>query len=111
MLQTFPYYDIYLGLVSVFDAEFGETEGRVHLRLSWSPDAETWHWVDPKGLNGRDMIALGSDGAGGGEGEGNDANAFDSHIIFAAAYPIKQDDGDVRVYYVRLGEKQGDREV
>jgi hypothetical protein len=53
---TFPYYGSYLGLVSVFDAEFGETEGRAHLRLSWSPDAETWHWVDPKGLNGKDFI-------------------------------------------------------
>ena len=93
---TFPYYGVYLGLVSVFDAEFGQTEGRVHLRLSWSPDAETWQWVDEGGLTGTDLIALGGGGTAGGGG-----NPFDSHIIFAAAYPVKMaDDGSVRVYYM-----------
>jgi len=97
---TFPYYGIYLGLVSVFDAEFAQTQGKVHVRLSWSLDAETWSWVDEGGLAGKDFIALGGandkDAAkGGGD------NPFDSHVIFAAAYPVKMpEDGSVRVYYM-----------
>ena len=90
---TFPFYGIYLGLTSVFDAEFGTTEGRVHLRLSWSPDAETWNWVDEGGLTGKDFIPLGT--------SSDSSNPFDSHIIFAAAYPIRmKDDDSVRVYYM-----------
>ena len=89
---TFPYYGIYLGLTSVFDAEFASTVGRVHVRLSWSPDAETWHWVDAGGLTGRDFIPLGDSGAG--------SNPFDSHIIFAAAYPVRMPDDSIRVYYM-----------
>jgi hypothetical protein len=90
---TFPYYGVYLGLTSVFDAQYGTTQGRMHLRLSWSPDAETWHWVDEGGLTGRDFIPLGDTSGG--------ANPFDSHIIFAAAYPVKlPGDGAVRVYYM-----------
>ena len=91
---TFPYYGIYLGLTSVFDAANGETEGRVHLRLSWSLDAENWNWVDGGGLTGKDFIPLGTT-------IGNSINPFDSHIIFAAAYPIRmKDDSSVRVYYM-----------
>ena len=90
---TFPYYGIYLGLASVFDAAEGVTEGRVHLRLSWSPDAEKWYWVDKGGLTGKDFIPLGGNPGG--------SNPFDSHIIFAAAYPIRMPaDNSVRVYYM-----------
>lgn len=91
---TFPYYGIYLGLNSVFDAAEGTTEGRVHLRLTWSPDAETWHWVDKGGLTGKDFVPLGDTSGG--------TNPFDSHVIFAASYPKKMADegGNVRVYYM-----------
>ena len=88
---TFPYYGIYLGLTSVYDAQYGRTEGRVHLRLSWSRDAEHWNWVDQGALTGKDFIPLGRTGW--------KHNAFDSHIIFAAAYP-KQMADDIRVYYM-----------
>jgi hypothetical protein len=91
---TFPYYGIYLGLVAVNDAEYEQTKGEVHLRLSWSPDAETWHWVDKGGLTGKDFIPLGTPTPG-------DPNPFDSHIIFGTAYPIKmKDDASVRLYYM-----------
>jgi len=92
---TFPYYGIYLGLSSVYDAD--ASEGRVHLRLTYSLDAETWHWVDKGGLTGQDFIALGRDS----NESATDGNAFDSHIIFAAAYPIRMDkDDNVRIYYM-----------
>jgi hypothetical protein len=49
------------------------------------------------GLTGADLIALGDAGPAGGGG----GNPFDSHIIFAAAYPVKMpEDGSVRVYYM-----------
>lgn len=57
---TFPYYNVYLGIVMVFDAKEGSTEGRVHCRLSWSSDSHMWRWVDAGGLEGKDFIPLGS---------------------------------------------------
>lgn len=101
---TFPYYGVYLGLVSVYNGtdDPGTGLGEVHLRLSWSPDAKTWHWVDEGGLTGKDLIALGDGDATQEQGgDGDPGNPFDSHIIFAAAYPVKMpDDGSVRVYYM-----------
>jgi hypothetical protein len=95
---TFPYYGIYLGLTSVYDATEGPTEAeRVHLRLSWSPDASNWHWVDKGGLTGKDFIALGGQDI---HPPPHPSEPFDSHIIFAAAYPIKMPDASVRVYYM-----------
>jgi hypothetical protein len=93
---TFPYYGIYLGLTSVYDATEGPTEAeRVHFRLSWSPDALQWHWVDEGGLTGKDFIALGEL-----RPPAHPSTPFDSHIIFAAACPIKMPDASVRVYYM-----------
>ena len=89
---TFPYYGIYLGLASVYDAAHGETEGRVHLRLTYSLDAQQWDWIDSGGLTGKDFIPLGK--------MHGEENQFDSHIIFAAAYPIRMPDSTVRVYYM-----------
>ncbi len=62
---TFSFYDIYLGLVMVFDAQ--DPVGRVHCRLSWSPtgSGNDWTWVDAGGLTGRDFIPLGDMSTGG----------------------------------------------
>lgn len=57
---TFPYYNAYLGIIMVFDAKEGTTQGHIHCRLSWSGDSHTWHWVDEGGLEGKDFIPLGS---------------------------------------------------
>ena len=50
---TFPWNDVWLGIVMVYDAS--SKEGHVHCRLSWArqPDAADWAWVDPGGLTGK----------------------------------------------------------
>eukprot|EP01046_Picozoa_sp_COSAG06_P001637 COSAG06_NODE_55_length_27705_cov_7.023402_13_plen_156_part_00 len=91
------YYDIYLGIVMIFDATDGNTgnSGHVHCRLAWSPDALTnWSWVDPGELGGkghtpgREFIPAGPEGS------------FDSHVCFAAHMPLKMPDGSSRIYYM-----------
>ena len=57
--MTFPYYNIWLGLVAIFDTVNPSTVGTVHTRLSWSPDLHTWDWVAPGGLTGTPFIPLG----------------------------------------------------
>ena len=43
---TFRFYDIWLGLVMVFDADDAAKIGTVHCRLSWSPNGRnSWSWV------------------------------------------------------------------
>jgi hypothetical protein len=73
---TFSYYDIYLGLVMVFDTkqpdEYGK--GTVHCRLSWSNDSHHWAWVDEGGLTGKPIIPLGA------MSTDSKKNAFDSHV-------------------------------
>lgn len=88
---TFPFHDVYLGIVMVFDAE--SKDGHVHCRLAWSTNASTWAWVDAGGLLGREFIPHGAEGAS------PTGNAFDSHICFAAASPVEVE-GEVRVYYM-----------
>ena len=64
-----------------------------------------WRFVDEGGLEGRDFIPLGHVGSG----PSDPANAFDSHIIFAAASPVTV--GDLtRIYYMAGdGPHSGDR--
>eukprot|EP00935_MAST-01C_sp_MAST-1C-sp1_P000037 g37.t1 len=93
---TFQFYDIYLGLVMVFDtasaASYGH--GTVHCRLSWSKDSHKWAWVDKGGLTGEPLIPLGSMSTDPAK------NEFDSHITFASAFPIVMpDDKSIRLYY------------
>lgn len=84
---TFPFYDIYLGIVMVFDAT--SKEGHVHCVLSWSADGEKWEWVDSGGVTGKEFIPAGPDGA------------FDSHVCFAAHMPIRDPvDGTSRIYFM-----------
>ena len=94
---TFPFLDVYLGIVMVFDADCntvnppcqtGPDAGHVHCRLAWSPDLTNWSWVDPDGLTGADFIPAGP------------AGSFDSHVCFAAHMPIISDDGSIRLYYM-----------
>jgi hypothetical protein len=95
---TWPFYDIYLGIVMIFDATDGTKgahAGHVHCRLAWSADPlANWSWVDPGGLGpkgavpGREFIPAGPLGS------------FDSHVCFAAHMPLKMPDGSARVYYM-----------
>ena len=89
---TWRFYDIYFGIVMVFDATNGNKgpdAGHVHCMLSWSPDASTWHWVDRGGLEGlREFIPTGEPGS------------FESHVCFAAHSPLRMPDGSSRVYYM-----------
>eukprot|EP01043_Picozoa_sp_COSAG02_P033299 COSAG02_NODE_2265_length_9290_cov_136.371628_7_plen_286_part_00 len=99
---TFRFYDIWLGLVMVFDADDAAKIGTVHCRLSWSPNGrDGWSWVDSAGsadlgLTGRVFLPLGPPGS------------YDSHITFAADAPVimpagsATDDKDehIRVYYM-----------
>ena len=110
---TFPFYNIYLGLVMVFDTADPTTVGTVECRLSWSPDGEKWGWVyealgdddgddddagaaRPRGLagslGGPSIIPHGA------------AGAFDSHIVFAASHPFTPlsaaNGDDVQLYYM-----------
>ena len=91
---TFPWHNILLGLVMVFDD--GSEDGFVHCRLSWSDsEGAEWAWLGGDDvLSAPDFINLGEMG---GEDEGN---AFDSHIIFAAK-PIKHPEtGEELLYYM-----------
>lgn len=106
---TFPWLDIFLGIVMVYDAQ--DPNGRVHCRLAWAPGAPAattttttpapdadaahalpvplgpWAWVEDNGLTGSETIPLGDDGA------------FDSHVCFAAASPVTWQ-GEERIYYM-----------
>ena len=80
---TFKYYNIYLGLVMIFYSN--DTNGRVFCELSFSTNLNEWYRVN----NGQQLIPLSSLNSG----------QFDSHVCFAAAYPIKLDD-KVLLYYM-----------
>eukprot|EP00038_Savillea_parva_P016737 m.17866 g.17866 ORF g.17866 m.17866 type:complete len:521 (-) comp3542_c0_seq1:152-1714(-) len=95
---TFPFYDVYLGIVMVYDAtngHVGPTAGHVHCRLAWSGDGLTdWQWVDAKYAWSHDSSAIPEFIPKGELGD------FDSHICFAAHVPIRLPDGTVRLYYM-----------
>ena len=105
---TFPFHDIYLGIVMVYDAE--SKDGYVHCRLSWSTNASTWSWVDAGGLTGKEFIPHGAKATSASNPTppsssspvaqaGSSQNSFDSHVCFAAASPVEMKD-EVRVYYM-----------
>ena len=51
---TFPFLNVWLGLVAIFDTADPTTVGTVHTRLSWSPSPRgPWSWLDSGGLTGR----------------------------------------------------------
>ena len=82
---TFPWLDVWLGIVMVYDAQ--NKAGRVNCRLAWAPSAlGQWQWVEDRGLTGTEIIPLGPDGS------------FDSHVCFAAAAPVAWH-GEERLYY------------
>jgi hypothetical protein len=87
---TFPFANIYLGIVMIYDAPpLGAPGQHVHCRLSWSPTvAGPWAWVDhDQPMPGTEFIPAGVPGS------------FDSHICFAAHMPVQTPQG-VRVYYM-----------
>merc|ERR1719329_416930 len=62
-------------------------KSKVHCELSWSPNGQYWERLHP----GTDFIPHGSVEDG----------AFDSHICFASAYPVRLvDNSEVRIYYM-----------
>jgi len=91
---TWPFYNIYLGIVMVFDAVDPPNvynKGKVHCELAMTADPNMtsgWHRVAP----GNDFIPL---GAVRWLGKG----AFDSHICFASGLPLRLQD-EIRVYYM-----------
>ena len=83
---TFPWLNVYLGIVMVYDAE--SAAGRVHCRLAWAPEPRAgWRWVAGDAASAPDLVPLG------------DGGAFDSHVCFAAASPASWD-GEERIYYM-----------
>lgn len=71
---------------------------RVHCRLAWSREPLSgWSWADNTtgagGLTGPELIPLGLAGPA-----GTSANAFDSHLCFAAK-PVRTPEGE-RLYYM-----------
>ena len=73
-------YNVYLGIVMVFSAVdppdvYGK--GKVHCELAWSRDGKQYTRVNP----GFDFIPHGSIAG----------KAFDSHICFASAHPLKME--------------------
>ena len=84
---TFPYYNVYLGLVMIYDTT-EEGNGRVYCQLSWSPDSIKWYRING---NVEELIPLSA----------ISPVEFDSYICFTAAYPII-DEGEkdkIRLYY------------
>ena len=77
-MPVFQYADIYLGLAMLIDTD----TDTVDCELAWSPDTVDWHRVCP----GTPLIPRGSEGA------------YDSHCIYAAAYPVIEDD-EIKLYY------------
>ena len=79
---TFEYYNIFLGLVMLYDTT--SPNQRVYCELSWSPNMYDWYRILP----GEQLIPLSP----------LEPVQFDSYICFAAAYPVVVDDM-VRLYY------------
>ena len=58
--MTFPFYNVWLGLVAVFDTTDPSTIGTVHTRLSWAPaPLGPWQWLAPGGLAGTPFVLNG----------------------------------------------------
>ena len=104
---TFPFYNVWLGLVAVFNTVDPATVGTVQTRLSWAPSSlGPWQWLDKgspptpdAGLTGPDFIPLGSPPKPEVNGPVT-SPPFDSHIIFPAHTPFYDAADDaIRVYY------------
>ena len=87
-MVPFMWRQLYLALVMVYDARQPREVGTISCKLAWAP---AWHgpwrsvgsWAD-----GPEVIPRGK------------AGSFDSHIIFAAAHPVRLETGEVRLYYM-----------
>jgi hypothetical protein len=66
-------------------------KGKVRCELSYSRDLVTWERILP----GSSLIAHGSTG----QSVSDPDNAFDSHMCYAGAHPVKLPSGDIRMYY------------
>ncbi len=77
-MPVFQYAGIYLGLAMFIDTK----TDTVDCELTWSPDTLTWSRVCP----GQPLIPRG------------EAGAYDSHCIYAAAYPVIETD-EIKLYY------------
>ena len=77
-LIAFPYANLYLGLLMMFDTE----TDLVDCELAWSRDTVQWERVCP----GTPLIPRGSDGS------------FDCGCVYGAAYPFLKD-GRLQLYY------------
>ena len=98
---TFPWLDVWLGLVMVYEET--NPHNLVRCRLAWTRDifaagtpAGEWTWVDEGGLTGKEFIPLNSTGER--AKTQPTGQAFDSHLIFASR-PVHLPDHE-RLYYV-----------
>eukprot|EP01084_Bolivina_argentea_P301213 519588_1 len=80
---TFEYYNIFLGLVMIYDST--SSNQRVYCELSWSPNMYNWYRINA----GQELIPLSP----------LEPVVYDSYICFAAGYPIVVDNM-VRLYYM-----------
>lgn len=79
-LPVFPYANIYLGYVMMYNLGKGRT---VDCELAWSPDGIRWQRVAP----GTPFIPRGAQGS------------YDSQCIYAQAGPATAQDGQLLIYY------------
>ena len=78
---TFPYLDVYMGVVMVYQAATFRQE--VHCQLVWSNDTVHWHRLEA----GADLIPLGPSGS------------FESHICYGSRPVVDPASGVIREYY------------
>jgi hypothetical protein len=96
---TFPFYNVYLGLVMTFDTINASKVGTIECRLAMGRLGKQWHFIgwDPASsahTNSSQFIPRGNLSPLG-------SHDFDSHIIFAAAHPVPMDAQEgVRLYYM-----------
>lgn len=87
---TFPWLNVYLGLSMVYDQITGD---QVHCRLTYAANVEgPWHpVVGDSIIDAPDFLPLGPE-------------AFDSHVIFAAARPFRHEATDDEWMYYMGGD-------
>jgi len=79
-MPSFPYANIYLGYVMMFNAGSDQS---VDCELTWSPDSATWRRVNP----GTPFLPRGAQGS------------YDSACIYAPAGPPIAQDGKILIFY------------
>lgn len=79
-LPVFPYANLYLGYLMMYDLARGQT---VDCELAWSPDSIQWHRLAP----GTPLIPRGP------------AGSFDSECIYGPSGPPVAQDGKLLIYY------------